>query len=160
MNIGEALGKKYGPLPGGAWLVIVFAVAFILLKRSKQKAATNTSGGGNASYSEGADKKINYTTSSNYTGYFGPGAGGSFEGTYAPGPINSYNRDNSVTGDGTTVNAPHSGAHVGVRPDHPHRHHNYTRREHGDRNWPDGAYMDHGILHDKNGEHIGGGKHR
>lgn len=131
MNIGEALGKKYGPLPAGAWLVVVFAVAFIFIKRSQsQKAATNTSGGGNATYTEGADKKISYTTSSNYTGYFGPGAGGSFEGTYAPGPINSNNTDKSVTtGDGSTVNAPFSGAHVGVRPDHPSRHHNYTRRE-------------------------------
>lgn len=145
MNIGEALGKKYGPLPAGAWLVVVFAVAFIFIKKGQQKKATNTSGGGNASYTEGADKKIQYTTSSNYTGYFGPGAGGSFEGTYAPGPINSNNVDKSVTtGDGTTVNAPFSGAHVGVRPDHPHRHHNYTRREHNRHNGHGGGHGHHG----------------
>lgn len=150
MNIGAALSKKYGPLPGSVWLLLVFCVGFLLIKRSQKKGAgSSTSGAGDVSYISGEGNKVGYTTTSNTTSNIGPGAGGSFEGSYwNKGP--------------TTVDMPFTSVHTGVSPDFPSRHHtwkkhrgngqqdNHQRQGHGD-----GAYLDHGVWHDKHGNHIG-----
>lgn len=112
-----ALTKKYGPLPGSVWLLIIFVVVFILLKSRQKKGATGT-GTGDTSYISGQNNKVGYTTTSNFTENLGPGAGGSFSqkdsSYYAPGPSTKI------------VSPPFAGFPA---PDAPHRHTNYRRRE-------------------------------
>lgn len=131
----DALSKKYGPLPGSVWLLIVFSAAFIFLKMRQSKKAAGAAGsgaGGTINYSDGTQNKKDYTTTSNLVENLGPGAGGQFTGTYtSTGPTTSTVDSNNT---GSTVDSPHPATHVGVTPDHPHRgyhHHRQEQHSHG-----------------------------
>lgn len=133
MDVGAAMSKKYGPLPGSVWLLLVFAVAFIFMQSKKKSGSTGGGTTGDVAYQSGANAKTEYTTSSSTIGYYGPGAGGEFTGEYyAPGPVStSINSGNT-----TTVDMPHPAIHTGTHPDHPSRHQIWSRPD-GNQGWGD-----------------------
>lgn len=154
MDIGGALGKKYGPLPGSVWLLLIFIVVFFLIKSRQSKAKTNgTTQGGDTSYISGQGNKLSYTTSSTTTGYYGPGAGGQFTGSYNA-PV-TENSNNVTKGPVSVVDMPR---HY-PRLDTPHRHQTWTRPD-GHQGWNDGDghngrgnqdnHNDHGHQQDNN----------
>lgn len=59
--MGDALTKKYGPLPGSVWLLLVFCVGFIFLRSRKSGSAA---AGNNNSWINGQDNKVTFQTSS------------------------------------------------------------------------------------------------
>lgn len=107
----EALSKKYGPLPGSVWLLLVFVGVFILIKSRQAKAKSGTGPGGTTSTSAGTigngNTKTTGTSSvTNSTFNMGAGSGGgSYEqygGQYnQSAPSNSFNT--AVNGGITTT---------------------------------------------------------